>query len=223
MVPNEMEKYNLVSMKNSIIPTYDVTKYETAISLYFNHAGEVMIVGEIDGTDYIFWMTITKTDDVEWNEKIFNYITSGAMERVSQLYRVLEQQKLPSGVLDHGYRIRLTRAKDERLEWETPFGHAYGKQTEQNGRIFAQDVRSFMQNVQKRCELRECGGAYAEVLKSYAEFLKQKETYSSEVKWLEELLAAELYLSISKTERIRRLYQECCNRCSELYHLDKIK
>lgn len=221
VISKEIEEYNRVSMKNSIIPTYDVTKYETFIDLYFNHEGEVMIVGNIEGTDYIFWLSITKTDDVEMNEKIFHHIAYGEMERISQLYRVLEQQRISETLPENCYRIRLTRVRGSELEWETPFGHSYGKQIEKNGELFAKDVKHFMEHVQKRCKLRECDGKYENVLKSYAELLRQAETYTSEVKWLEELLEAESYLSISGTESVRRLYLECCSRCSELCNRDR--
>lgn len=215
VMSKEIEEYNRVSMKNSIIPTYDVTKNETFIDLYFNHEGEVMTVGNIQGTDYIFWLSITKTDDTEINEKIFYHIAYDEMERISQLYRVLEQQKITETAPENCYRIRLTRVRGSELEWETPFGHNYGKQIEKNGVQFANDVKHFMEYAQNRCKLRECDGKYMDVLKRYTEILRQADSYTLEVKWLEELLKAESYLSISGTESIRRLYLECCDHCSK--------
>ena len=218
-VPNEMEQYNMINWNNAIIPTYNLTKNETSISLYVNNTGDLIISGNVEETDYIFWLSFTKTDDLEMNERIFNHIANDEMERVSRMYKVLAHHEIPYAVLEEYYMVSLRKSGNKEMAWETPFGHCYGKsQIERNGHFFAKDVKNFVKEVHKRCELRECGGRYEEILRGYIELLENAETYTPDVRKLEALLKAEDYLCISETETVRTLYKKCCKRCSELYN-----
>ncbi len=217
MTLEELQQYNAVSKKNFVFPQYDLTKKETGMTLYFNSEGEVIIVGTVD--NYIFWLSVTKTEDMALNEEIFNRIDSGKLVRVSYLHKVLAEKNMTFGDLEKYYMVRLKRSHEQNMAWETPFGHYYGKdQAERNGSFFARDVKGFVNEVNKWCEVRECGGMYADILKSYADTLNKATEYDTTVQTLQNLLKAEDYLCISEREEVRRLYVECCARCSELYN-----
>lgn len=216
---HEMEQYNMVTRKNSIIPMNDLTKLEKGITLYFNREGDLIIAGTLVGTDLIFWLSFTKTEDRERNEAIFNHIANDELERASYLHKVLEQNEIPYAVLEEYYAVYLKCAGNEEMAWETPFGHFYEKgQIENNGMFFAKDVAEFVQMMQKRCEIRECNGRYEELLKEYYAFLQAEEEYTLNVKTLWNLLEEEEYLRISSEETVRNIYKECRKRCSTLYN-----
>ena len=130
-----LEQYNAVNKENFVFPQYDLTKKETGITLYFNSEGDVIIVGRVD--HYIFWLSVTKTEDVIKNEQIFKRIAEEPLGRVSYLHRVLPQQGLTYEELETYYQVHLKRSHEPNIAWETPFGHSYGKkQTKRNGGAF---------------------------------------------------------------------------------------
>ena len=213
------EQYNMVTGSNSIIPTYDLSKNETSITLYFNNVGDLIIVGNMVGCNYIFWMSFSRTEDKKRNEEIFNHIANDEPERVSYLDRVLEHNKIPYDTLSEFYKVHLTRVYDGECLWKTPFGHDYAKiGKEQNGSVFSDDVSRFLKEVAEWCEIRECGGNYEKILKEYELFLEKQEKYNSNVKKIEELLASEEYLCISPDENVRNIYKRCRKKCCDLHN-----
>ena len=215
--PEGIELHNGVSNRNMEFPAYDLTKKETGIDLYFNNEGDVIIVGVVDST-YIYWLSVTRTEDVKLNEQIFNHVANEDWCRVSRMPRTLEVKGLSHKDLAKFYRVHLKRSHLDGMAWETPFGHFYGtKQLKRNGGFFAKDVKGFVTEINKRCELRECDGRYADILKVYAETLQTATDYDYTVQQLEKLLKAEDYLCLSRRDNVRETYLECCTRCSELY------
>jgi len=213
------EQYNMVTRSNSIIPTYDLSKRETFITLYFNMEDDLIIVGNMVDSDYIFWMSFSKTTDKKKNEEIFNHIVNDEPERVSCLYRVLEHNEIPYEMLDDFYRVHLRRICAEEKLWKTPFGHDYTEgDKKQSGSIFANDVSGFLKEVFKLCEIRECGGAYEEILTSYESFLQKQECYTFEVEKMEELLKMEEYLCVSPRKKVRDSYKRCRKQCLDLHN-----
>lgn len=218
MTLEELQQYNAVSKKNFVFPQYDLRKKEIGMTLYFNCQGDVVIAGTVD--KYIFWLSVTRTDDMELNEQIFHRIDSGLLGRVSYVHRALPETNITWEEFEKYYMVHLKRSHIPDMDWETPFGHYYGKdQKEQNGLFFARDLKGFVSEVHKRCKVRECGGMYVDVLKSYANTLNGATEYDNTVQLLQTLLEAEDYLCISAEEEVRRLYTECCARCNELYNL----
>ena len=216
--PEGIELHNGVSNKNMEFPAYDLSKKETGIDLYFSNEGDVIIVGTVDN-NYIYWLSVTKTEDTKLNEEIFNHVASVEWCRVSRLSRTLKVKGIEYEELAGYYRVQLKRSHEKGMAWKTPFGHYYGeKQRKRNGSFFAKDVKGFVTEINKRCELRECGGRYAEILKNYTEILREATTYDYTVQQLEKLLKAEDYLCLSRRDNVREPYLECCAKCSELYN-----
>lgn len=218
----EIEKYNEVNRRNFEIPSYDATQAERRIELYFNKEGEVIIIGWA-GVTYIYWLSVTKIDDVELNERIYTRIANEPLAYVTYLSKALGSVNLTCGALEEYYKAELTwrpeprRKKEILATWETPFGRVYTKEgAEQNGGFFACDVRQYVPRLHAQCQCRECGGSYAVILKQYAEELKAATEYDDRVRLLQELLAAEDYLILSRQEEIRMLYHYCRTRCKEL-------
>ena len=208
----------MITWKNSVIPTYNLSKSEISISLYFKSDGSLIISGNVLGSEYIFCLSFTKKEDSERNEEIFNHIVNDEPERVSYMRKVLEYNKIPDSVLEEYYLVHLKRNCTGDVVWDIPFGHCYDKeQAESNGRFFADDVKNFLNEIHKRCDVRECSGRYEEILTSYVDFLQRQETYTSDVQKLEELLKLEEYLCVSPRKSVQEIYRKCCELCRELH------
>lgn len=214
----EIEQYNMVNDGNAAYPRYDISGRETYITLYFNNFGDVIIVGNVDN-NYIYWLSVTKTEDVELNEKIFNHVANDGVINVTQQYKALKQADIRQEKLKDYYSVRLSRVYAHNMAWQTPFGHYYGKDNiDKNGYFFARDVKGFVNSVHVRCELREADGRYEAVLKEYEVFLSEADTYDYRVRMLDELLKSESYLCLSFNENVRGLYSKCCEMCGSLYN-----
>lgn len=218
----EIERYNEVNRKNFEIPSYDATQAERRIELYFNNAGEVVIIGWA-GVKYIYWLSVTKTEDVELNERIYTRIANEPLTYVTCLSKALGSVNLTCGALEEYYKAELKwkpeprRKKEILATWETPFGRVYTKEeAEKNGGFFACDVRQYIPKLHAQCQCRECGGSYIVVLKQYAEELKATTEYDDRVRVLQELLETEAYLILSQQEEISMLFRYCRTRCKEL-------
>ena len=215
---HEIEQYNMVKISNAANPRYDISSVETYITLYFNNFGDVIIIGNVDN-NYIYWLSVTKTEDMELNEQIFNHVANDCVINVAHEYKVLKQANIKYDELKDYYSVRLTRVHTHNMAWKTPFGHYYGKDNvEKNGYFFARDIKGFVDSVHVRCELREAGGRYEAVLEEYETMLSAADTYDYRVRTLDELLKAESYLTISLNENVRKSYKKCCEMCSNLYN-----
>lgn len=217
---NPIETYNLVCAECAVRPNYDLSSRETYIKLYFTLNRDVIIIGEIDN-NYIYWMSITKVDDLEINERIFNHIANEDYRYVTHEYKALKQKGLDCSILRGSYGVRITKEKDERFFWKTPFGHYYGKdQIENNGKFFAEDVSKFIPKLLKKCEIREAGGIYKNVLKQYCTQISAFDcmSYNSEIKPFSDVLENEGYLILSQDREIRELYGECLRLCNQKYN-----
>ncbi|MBP3567679.1 MAG: hypothetical protein J6K04_00795 [Lachnospiraceae bacterium] len=211
-----IELHNGVGRKNLVFPHRDITKMEKRITLYFNNDGDVIIVGTVE--NYTFWLSVTKTEDLELNEEIFNHVANDEPQYVTQFPRALEAKEMVLADLVNYYMVHLNRSKIKGMEWETPFGNYYGtEQIKRNGWFFARNVKSFVEEINKQCELRECGGMYEKILEEYAKVLQAATEYDYTVQNLEKVLKAEAYLCLSRRESVRKLYLECSIKCGELY------
>lgn len=229
MILPEIEQHNHVTRKNFVIPFYDTTKVERRLQLYFNNSGELLMMGWA-GDQYVFWLSITRTDDVELNERIFYHVSYEKLQRVTTRDKALAAINISNSDLEGYYlaelkcKLEMQRKKENIPTWETPFGHEYEKeQAEQNGAVFAKDVQNYVSQIYQWCELRECDGHYKAVLELYASELKETEEYSSRVQLLQELLKSESYLILASNEEIRGLYRYCCAKCRELQCEDRKK
>lgn len=216
----QIESYNLVCKENAVVPHYKLAQQIAYIKLYFTLTGEVFIVGAVDN-NYIGWLSVTKTDDTEINERIFNHIANHGYEYVSHQYDVLKSKGFDCDLLENAYTTRLIRGNREKVAWETPFGCYYGQdQLQYNGRFFANAVDRFCDKLRKRCEIREMKEAYKPVLQKYIPYISaiNPMRYDVDIKPLAELLENESYLLLSPHKDIRELYIQCRNLCRSKYN-----
>lgn len=215
-----IERYNFVCAESAVRPNYDVSVRTTNIRLYFTPEEDVIIVGEFDN-NYIYWLSVTKADDCEKNEQIFNRVSRAEYQFVSNESKAMRQAGLDYGALRHALGARLTRSENKKGEpvWETSFGHSYAVEA-CTGQFFASDVLSFVRNTQTQCAFREAKGAYKNVLRAYPEMIAPLDPlrYHSDIEPIHRLLAKEGCLVFSKDPEIRALYTQCLDMCNQKYN-----
>ncbi len=217
------KEYNLVNDQTMVKANYDLSKRETSIQILIDRNGNLIILGVVDN-NYIYWASLTKTEDKHINEIIFNHLANDPYDKVSHSYQALRTKGIEYEDLKHWYQASLVRESKDNMVWKTPFGHYYGAdQIENNGKYFANDVSRFLANLQERCEFRECNGEYIKVLEYYRDVLLHNQMDSDymiyyKVKPLEEILRKEDYLRVSTNSEIRELYIQCIDVIGNLYN-----
>ena len=221
MIP-EIERYNRVTRKNHEIPWYDATKAERKIELYYGKDGELVILGWA-GESYVYWMSVTQTEDRELNARIYHHIADETLVYVTRFAKIEEEASLSGIRLKECYKAELKWKKEPRRKneilanWETPFGTDYRKEdSERNGQKFAGDVENYYCVLKQCCKWRDCDGVYAGILEKYAVELENTEEYTERTGALQKILEAESYLLLSDNTELRKLYNRCRFRCREL-------
>ena len=57
-----IEELNLITTNTEVKPNYSLENKETSIEVFFNDAGQVLIVGVVDN-NYIYWASLTDSSD----------------------------------------------------------------------------------------------------------------------------------------------------------------
>lgn len=217
----DIESCNLVCKETAVKPNYDLSKRETYIKLYYTYSREVIIVGTVDN-NYIHWLSVTKLDDLEINEQIFNHIANDSYQYVSNESTALKKNKMDYSVLSRSYLAKFNRANDKDVAWKTPFRGDYRKdQIKHNGRFFAGSLSPYFSYLQKQCRFREAGGAYKQVLQYYLSSIEKIDfmRYDADIKPVSDILDSESYLLISTNADVRNLYFECRQLCYTKYNM----
>lgn len=213
---NEITKLNYVCEKTAVRANYDLSERETSIKVYFTASGKLIIKGVIDN-NYIYWLSITKPEETEINKAIFDFISKGKYEIVSNVANALKYAGY-----DYNMLTRACAAQFKRREngWTTPFRHFYGDDEKCNGKFFAQDIVNLYDKLKKQCEYTEADGKYEEILKNHLNYIKtlRYENYSKDVEPIAEILEKQGYLAISQNYKIRDLYFECLDLCNQKYN-----
>lgn len=216
---DDIERYNLVNESNAKHPNYDLSDRVTSIIVYLTYLDELIIVGEIDN-NYIYWMSVTKLNDTEINEKIFNRIATGNYTYVSNEHNVVSYNQWDYSVFRNTVIIKFQR-ETGKYAWRTPFKHYYGSSDIHNhGKYFAKDIISYRNKLHKQCGYREAEGNYKVILQKYKSLISNidYDNYYSDVEPIYDLLLNESYLRLSEDENLRNLYNECCSMCSQKYN-----
>ena len=114
---------NMVSPNTAVAPNYDLNGRETSLVLYFNEDEDVIIIGAVD-VNYVYWVSLTKTHELEKNEAIFNHIVNQPYALVASWHNI---GLLSGDELRRYYRAELRRTNERGMAWRTPFGHYYGQ------------------------------------------------------------------------------------------------
>ena len=144
-VMKNIEELNLITTNTEVKPNYSLENKETSIEVFFNDAGQVLIVGVVDN-NYIYWASLTDSSDKEMNANIFDYISRGSVRKVSHLYQVIVAAGMSYEEIRRWVKICLRRKPDDPMSWLTPFeGNFCSTQIQHNGKFFARDI--WMQTV----------------------------------------------------------------------------
>lgn len=217
---NNIFKYsycNLVNENNKIKPNYDLNNKDIYLDIYISPEKKVCIIGRVDN-NYICWGSITNLNDEEMNSEIFNYIVSNKFNIYSNEYRILDKEKYYE--IRNWYRFYIKKSNVKGMLWQTPFGHFYGDNNENNGLYFAKDILDFYDELINLCNFRISNEDYVRILKNYLALLTEDKEYLYYLKMkpLISILKCEQYLKLSKNEVVRNLYLECMKQSDVLYN-----
>ena len=216
-----IEELNLITTNTEVKPSYSLENKETSIKVFFNNAGQVLIVGVVDN-NYIYWASLTDSSDKEMNANIFDYISRGTIRKVSHLYQAIEAAGLSYEEIRRWIKICLRRKSDDPMSWLTPFGGNFcSTQIQHNGKFFARDIAGYMDANREKCRFREAGGDYEKVLDYYLSIFDEDDgndfCYVSLQKLIH-IIESEEYLYGSENPEIRRKYIELRKKAESLYN-----
>lgn len=215
---NQIEKMNQVNKSTHVVPNYNISRKKVHAEFYISPDRKLLMIGRIDN-NYIFWLSMSTLEEKEKNAKIFNTIVNNSHYYVSTLAKVLgKQYEEVKGWM----KGELRRTSVGGMLWQTPFGHFYGMENqEEHGRCFANDIYDYFDTQQELCNIRIANGAYEEILVSYLEILQKEDSdymYYEQMKPLISILEQERYLILCPEEKIRNLYFECLKQVEALYN-----
>ncbi|MCK1999631.1 hypothetical protein MPH47_20805 [Psychrobacillus psychrodurans] len=220
---SEILNYNLVNESNQVIPNYDLSNKEVYFELYISQERTICIIGKVDN-NYICWCSITKLNDKENNEEIFNYIANISFNIFSQEYLVLAHERYNE--IKNWYKCDIARSNIDGMCWRTPFGHYYGDDSvkDNHGKYFARDILHFYEELLEKCNFRINEGLYIDILNNYL-YILSKDVIYNKIKPLISILECESYLRLSPNETVRDLYLRCVKESSSLYnrYMDEVR
>ncbi|MBU3112717.1 hypothetical protein KPL55_14420 [Clostridium lacusfryxellense] len=215
---NNMEKYNLVTQKNNIIPNYEIDKKDITFEIYISPEKECCILGRLDN-NYICWCSMTSIAQRETNVAIFNHLL-----KLNQ--KMISSEGYALGTRYHevmGWHIlRITKeVYENEYRYFSPASRTFFKINETNGGDFlSEEISRFYNFELAKCEYRLIDLSYKIILEKYKTLLTQKSDYGyyNEMKPIRAILENESYIKLSLNEGIRNLYLECIEECSNLYN-----
>lgn len=201
----EMQIINLLNIKNALKPRYNpfdpqrMYRFATygsdnrEIRAYYTDNKKVIIVG-VAGPKYIYWLSVTKMNDTETNEKIIDYLNDLKPAVFGQMSAALEKTEYTCDQLDYFYSARVYRGKD---------------------------ILSCYNQAKEMCRLREAKGEYIDTLRYYLEILQVRSNdpvadYEKNEELIE-LVRSENYLLCSDNTTVSKLYKQLVRCCSELF------
>jgi len=214
---HDVERFNLLNLRNIIKPNYDLSNKEVYIELYISKEKKLYIIGKIDN-NYICWCSLTNIADKEDNAKIFDHIANNNFTLFSTEQLVLGKQMYEE--IRKWYNCTISRASYEDMLWYTPFGCYYGKENrETHGKSFSHDIESLFNELLELSEFRSANRGYVSFLEYYLDLLRKDNDYRYyyKMKPVISILEKESYLKICPDDIIRELYLKCMNECSSLY------
>ena len=186
-------KYNCVTPENADNPKYTPNPDHRKVQVYYTDKDQVIIVGVADN-NFIYWLSVTRIDDLATNRAIFVEITANEPKLYGHLYLALKKTKYSYERVKEMYCAELRQA-----EMIVPHYEA----------------------TKKLCKMREVRGKYIEILRCYLDMLAattgdaRADYAQHEV--LIKLIKSEKYLRLSDNDTVRSLYQQLERRCERIY------
>ena len=191
----DIQKLNCLTPDNAATPKYNPYSGKSCVQVYYANNNKVIIVGVADN-NYIYWLSVSKMDDIETNRSIFDYIYRLTPTVFGSISRVLESQ---------------THYSYEQL---TSFYSATLTQ--------AEAILPHYRKIKELCKAREADGRYIDIMRYYLNILQCRSSdpvsdYEKNERIIE-LIRSEKYLRISDNSTVRNLYSELEKHCSNLYN-----
>ena len=209
---HDIQMLNLVNVQNRKNPGYPLDRKHTYLELFFSPKNDVLIVGVVDN-NYIYWASLTKTNETEKNAAIFGEIAKGQFTSVSALHCVLSNVSLTYAELKHWHHVEHRR---------NPSGmfYTYGNPDE-HASLFGNYISKYPDEVRKRCRAREAESAYFDVMHTYLEIISrypENPLYYTQISEIIRIIQSDNYLLLSENIDIRQLYIQLQNKASERYN-----
>lgn len=189
----DIRKYNCVTPENAAQPKYTPNPADRKAEVYYTDKGQVIIVGVADN-NFIYWLSVTRMDDLSTNRAIFAEITANEPKLYGHFYLALEKTKYSYEAVKGMYSAVLRQAEM---------------------------IVPHYEETKKLCQMREVRGKYIEILRCYLDMLgtttgdARKDYAQHEA--LIKLIKSEKYLRLSDNDTVRQLYKQLENRCCRIY------
>lgn len=190
-----IEKYNVLTPDIAETPRYQPDPKNRCIRVYYAKENDVIIVGEADPC-YIFWMSVTKIDDIEINQMIIHYI-SQLEPAVFGCDSIVVEKK--------------TKYTYEQLM------QFYTAQVER-----ADDILTIYKEKKQRSKQREADKKLIQSMKRDLKALEQRSIdprfdFERNRERIERIQSQD-YLRVSDNPQVRELYEQLDKCCSKLYN-----
>ncbi|WP_147300772.1 hypothetical protein [Sporosarcina sp. BI001-red] len=209
-----MNELNLIQHNNEVMSNYDVKQHEISFVLYLSPEEQVCIIGKLDN-NYICWCSITPISDHETNASIFEYVTHQKDKIISNVHKALGSNYSEVNSW-HKLHINKRRFKGEDLYY-SPVSSSFFKES----KFFASQIQRFYKQEKMKCDVRLIDDFYLVILEKYKVLLNKRDqdpSYYIEMQPIIQIIEDESYLKLCTTSRIRKLYVECVNSCTNIYN-----
>lgn len=191
----DIRELNCLTLDNASTPKYNPYSGNCCIRVYYADKNKIIIVGVADN-NYIYWLSVSKMDDIETNRRIFDYIYRLVPSIFGSIAKVLETK---------------TNYSYEQL---TSFYSATLTQ--------AESILPHYRKIKGLCKAREADGRYIDIMRYYLNILQCRSSapvsdYEKNERIIE-LIRSEKYLRLSDNSTVRNLYSELEKHCSDLYN-----
>lgn len=195
MFPMDIQELNCLTPELYEIPKYVPNPEHRFIKVYYaEKEQEVIIVGVADN-NFIYWLSVTKMDDVETNEKILDYITTTEPTIFGSESHVIDKTK-------YNYE------KLRRMYWAEI--------------KYAGNIMYHYKEMKELCRIREANGKYLEIMRYYANLLQTRTgSLSADCdrnRGVYQLLKNERYLLLSENGNVRKMYRQLEKMWSKMYN-----
>ena len=188
-----IEKPNCVTPETAAEPRYQPDPADRKIRVYYTGSDQVIIAG-VQDNNYIYWLSVTRMDDLALNRNIIAYIQTNEPKLFTSLPEALKKTKFSYENVKGMYAAELRQAE--------------------------MIVRHY-EEIKAMCTTREVRGKYIEILRCYLDMIASctgdaDKDYARH-KALIKLIQSEKYLRLSDNETVRKLYKQLEDRCDRLY------
>ena len=190
----DIQKYNCVKLENAANPKYTPDPANRKVRVYYTDKDQVIIVGVADN-NFIYWLSVTKTDDTETNRQIVAYLKQAEPKLYGHDSTVTDKKtKYTYEQLTSFYKVQITSAEEILTKYQGA-KHAAGQNA---------DEALITKMKQQLAILSKCD---PDPIKNYdkkEKLIKQIQSQSA--------------LRLSDNPKVRELYLKLDKHCSDIYN-----